>query len=142
MVFELYNENTGICRFHRKWAEAIVDEIISAHYNLRMNFKAHQFALSQQIYALDGAASAPWEGERTVDLIWQYLEETGRESDFRDDELRGWVERFRADKWAAARAYWDELSAGIAEAFAAGPDAIPNQKAPGSAAKADVVAQQ
>ena len=34
------------------------------------------------------------------------------------------VERFRADKWVAARTYWDELRTGVAEAFAAGPDAI------------------
>ena len=29
MVYEFFSENSGICRFHRKWAEAIVDEIIS-----------------------------------------------------------------------------------------------------------------
>ncbi len=139
MVYELYNENTGICRFHRKWSEVIVDEIISAHYNFPVDFKAHQYALAGQIYALEGAAAGPWESERTVDLIWQYLEETGRDSNFRDDDLSGWVERFRADKWAAARAYWEELHTGIAEAFAAGPAAIPDQRAPGPAAKVDVM---
>ena len=142
MVYELYNENTGICRFHRKWAEVIVDEIISAHYNFPVDFKAHQYTLSQQIYALEGGAAAPWEGERTVDLIWQYLEETGRDSSFRDDELLAWVERFRADKWAAARAYWADLRAGIADAFAAGPAAIPDQRAPGAAVKVDVMGKQ
>jgi glyceraldehyde-3-phosphate dehydrogenase (ferredoxin) len=134
MVYELFNENSGICRFHRKWAEVIVDEIISSHYRFPVDYKAHQFALAQQIDALDGAAVGPWESERTIDLVWQYLEETGRDSNFKDDVLRGWVERFRADKWAAARAYWEEFRAGIAEAFAAGPAAIPDQRAPGPAA--------
>lgn len=142
MVYELFNENTGICRFHRKWSEVIVDEIISAHYNFPVDYKAHQFELAQQVYALDGDAVAPWEGERTVDLIGAYLEETGRDSDYRDPELCAWVERFRADKWAAARAYWDELRAGIAAAFAAGPGAIPDQKAPGPAAKMDVMGKK
>lgn len=142
MVYELFNENTGICRFHRKWSEVIVDEIISAHYNFPVDYKAHQFELARQIYALDGDAVVPWEGERTIDLIGAYLEETGRDSDYRDPELRAWVERFRGDKWAAARAYWEEIRAGIAEAFAAGPGAIPDQKAPGPAAVVDVMGKK
>ena len=52
------------------------------------------------------------------------------------------VERFRANKWVAARAYWDELRAGIAEAFAAGPDAIKDQRAPGPGAKVDMMANK
>jgi glyceraldehyde-3-phosphate dehydrogenase (ferredoxin) len=137
MVYELFNENSGICRFHRKWAEVIVDEIISSHYRFPVNYKAHQFALAQQIYALDGDAVAPWEGERTVDAVWKYLEDIGGAKP--DAELAAWIARFRADKWTAARAYWDALRAGIAEAFAAGPDAIPDQRAPGSAAAVDVM---
>jgi glyceraldehyde-3-phosphate dehydrogenase (ferredoxin) len=128
MVYELFNENSGICRFHRKWAEVIADEIISSHYRFPVAYKAHQYALAQQIYALEGGAVVPWEGERTVDAIWRYLEEIG--GDRPDAELTGWIERFRADKWDAARAYWAELRAGIDEAFAAGPDAIPDQKLP------------
>jgi glyceraldehyde-3-phosphate dehydrogenase (ferredoxin) len=131
MVYELFNENSGVCRFHRKWAEAIVAEIISAHYRFPVDYKAHQFELARQIYALDGQATVFWENERAVDLIWQYLEVTGRDSGFKDRELRAWVERFRVDKWDAARAYWDEMAAGIAEAFAAGPGAIKDQRASG-----------
>jgi len=131
MVYELFNENSGVCRFHRKWSEVIVDDIISAHYRFPVDYKAHQFELAQQIYALEGAAAMPWEAERTIDLIWRYLEVTGSESDFKDGELRAWVERFRADKWGAARAYWDEVAAGISAAFAAGPGAIKDQRAPG-----------
>ena len=102
MVYELFNENSGICRFHRKWAEVIVDEIISSHYHFPVDYKAHQFELAQQIYELDGGAVVPWEGERTVDAVWKYLEEIG--GDKPDAELAAWIERFRADKWAAARA--------------------------------------
>ena len=127
MVYELFNENSGVCRFHRKWAEVIVDEIISSHYHFPVDYKAHQFELAKQIYELDGGAVVPWESERTVDAVWKYLEDIGGAKP--DADLAAWIERFRADKWAAARAYWDELRAGIAEAFAAGPDAIPDQRA-------------
>ncbi len=34
MTYELFNDNSGICRFHRKWAESITDEILCAHYGL------------------------------------------------------------------------------------------------------------
>jgi hypothetical protein len=72
-----------------------------------------------------------------VDAVWKYLEDIGG-GNLKDPELAGWVERFRADKWTAAHAYWEEIRAGIAEAFAAGPAAIPDQVAPGPAAKVDV----
>jgi len=64
-------------RFHRKWSEVIVDEIISAHYRFPVDYKAHQFELANAIYELDGAAVVPWESERTIDMIWQYLERRG-----------------------------------------------------------------
>ena len=49
MVYELFSENSGVCRFHRKWAEAIVDEIISSHYDFAVDYKTHQFELARQI---------------------------------------------------------------------------------------------
>ena len=141
MVYELFNENSGICRFHRKWAEVIVDEIISAHYHFPVDYKARQFELARQIYELEGAAAQPWETGRTIDVIWQYLELWARDS-LKDEDLRGWVMRFREDKWAAARAYWDEVRAGIAEAFAAGAAAIPDVLAPNQVVRVDVMARK
>ncbi len=138
MTYELFNENSGVCRFHRKWAEVIVDEIISSHYRFPVDYKAHQFELARQIYETEGAAIQPWQSERVVDVIWRYLEEWAHDG-ARDAELQSWLARFRADKWAAARAYWEELRAGIADAFAAGPDAIPDMQAPSPAAAADVM---
>ena len=35
MTYEFFSENSGVCRFHRKWVEAIIDEIIAAHYDLK-----------------------------------------------------------------------------------------------------------
>jgi len=138
MVYELFSENSGVCRFHRKWVEAIVDEIIAIHYDLKVDYKAHQFKLVHQIYELEGDAVAFWESERTIDVIWQYLEKWVTHG-LKDPALHEWTAHFRKDKWAAARAYWDEYRAGIAEAFAAGADAIPEIVAPYQAARADVM---
>ncbi len=138
MVYELFSENSGVCRFHRKWVEAIVDEIIEAHYQFPLNYKAHQFSRAKMIYEADGDSVAFWESERTVDIIWQFLEKWERHG-LANDSLHEWVRRFREDKWAGARAFWDEMRAGIAEAFAAGPEALPDVSAPYQAAKLDVM---
>jgi glyceraldehyde-3-phosphate dehydrogenase (ferredoxin) len=151
MVYELFNENSGICRFHRKWAETIVDEIISCHYEFPVDYKAHQFKLARQIYERYGKGIMPWESQRTIDVIWQYLEKWDRFG-LDDQDLRDWLDRFRgvypgaraaepgaSDKRAAARAYWEEIRAGIREAFEAGPEAIPAVVSPYQAAKMDVM---
>jgi glyceraldehyde-3-phosphate dehydrogenase (ferredoxin) len=141
MVYELFSENTGVCRFHRKWVEAIIDEIISAHYKFPVNFKTHQYELARSIYqreAIKAGGSKFWESERTIDIIWQFLEKWQRLG-LKDASLDEWIHRFQSDKWEAARAYWDEISAGIADAMAAGAEAIPDQVAPYQAAKMDVM---
>ena len=138
MVYELFSENTGVCRFHRKWVEAIVDEIISAHYQFPIDYKAHQFELARQIYEADGDQSIFWESQRTIDVIWQYLEKWDRLG-LKEPDLIAWIKRFRADRWKAARAYWEEIRTGIANAFQAGADAIPDVVAPYQAAKLDVM---
>jgi glyceraldehyde-3-phosphate dehydrogenase (ferredoxin) len=138
MIYEFFSENSGVCRFHRKWVEAIVDEIIATHYELEVDYVEHQFKLAQEIYALDGEAVVFWESERTIDIIWQYLEKWVTQG-LKDHKLHEWAARFREDKWAAARAYWDEYRAGIAETFASGPEAIPEIVAPYQAARADVM---
>jgi glyceraldehyde-3-phosphate dehydrogenase (ferredoxin) len=138
MVYEFFSENSGVCRFHRKWVEAIVDEIIAIHYDLEVDYVGHQFKLAKKIYQSEGESVAFWESERTVDVIWQYLEKWVTHG-LKDPELHEWAVRFREDKWAAARAYWEAYRAGIAEAFAAGSDAVPEIVAPYQAAHNDVM---
>jgi glyceraldehyde-3-phosphate dehydrogenase (ferredoxin) len=138
MVYELFSENSGVCRFHRKWVEAIIDEIISAHYKFPIEYKAHQFEIARQIYEADGDSSAFWESERTIEIIWQYLEMWVRLG-LQEPDLQAWVQRFRTDRRAAAQAYWSELAAGIKDAFQAGAENIPDTIAPYQAAKLDVM---
>ncbi len=133
MVYELFSDNTGACRFHRKWVEVIADDIIRAHYDLDVDFEAHLFVLAQEIYDYQGNTSSFWESERVVDIIHQYLERWA-EIGLEDADLQIWIARFRADKWSAAQAYWTEIEMGIREAFADGVAALPRQLSPGQTA--------
>ncbi|HEY3311483.1 MAG TPA: aldehyde ferredoxin oxidoreductase C-terminal domain-containing protein [Anaerolineales bacterium] len=134
MTFELFNENSGICRFHRKWSELITDEILKAHYGLELDYKAHQYYLSQEIFRREAPKTIYWESERVVDMIMGYLEQWEADG-LKTPELLDWLQRFRADKFKAARDYWQALRDGITAAFTDGPDAIPNSLTPGQQGK-------
>jgi glyceraldehyde-3-phosphate dehydrogenase (ferredoxin) len=135
MTYELFNENSGICRFHRKWSETITDEILRAHYTgLEANYKAHQFGLAREIYEREAPKIVTWESERVADMVMGYLEQW--ESDgLRTPELMEWLGRFREDKKAAAKDYWTAVYNGIRSAFRDGPDAIPDSFTPGQQKK-------
>ena len=138
MVYEFFSENSGVCRFHRKWVEAIVDEIITAHYDLMINYKAHQFQILKDMFDHDGSSVVFWEGERIIDMIWRFLEDWDHRG-LKDADLTDWLAQFRTDKNKAAREFWDEMRAGIDEVFAAGPDAIPEISPPYKAAHLDIM---
>ncbi len=141
MVYEFYSENSGVCRFHRKWCEAIVDEIIASHYDLPLDFKAHQFTVVKAICDQEINDVVFWESERTVDIIQSYLESWER-LDLKEPALLEWLQRFRTDKWTAARDYWEEVRAGIVSALAAGPEFIPDKHPAHKAAALDVMEKQ
>ncbi len=123
MVYELFSDNSGICRFHRKWAEVIVDEILCAHYGLDVNYLAHQFELAKAIYEREKAKAVPWESERMSDLTMQFLEQWQHDG-LKNDALDAWTKRFQEDKLEAGRAFWEEIQRGIDDAFAEGPEAL------------------
>ena len=134
MTYELFNENSGICRFHRKWAEYITDEILVAHYDLKVNYKNHQFELAREIYQREMLKAVPWECGRLIDLVLGFLELWEKEG-LQDPKLAEWLARFRQDKQQAALDFWNEIQRGVADAFAAGPDQIPEQLTPWQSGK-------
>ncbi|HEX2990703.1 MAG TPA: aldehyde ferredoxin oxidoreductase N-terminal domain-containing protein [Anaerolineales bacterium] len=131
MTYELFSENSGICRFHRKWSETITDEILRAHYQgLDADYKAHQFQLAREIFEREAPKIGYWESERVIDMVLGYLQQW--ESDgLRTPELMDWLKRFHEDKHGAAKAYWQAVFDGIRSAFRAGPQAIPDSPTPG-----------
>lgn len=133
MIEELINDNGGICRFHRKWAERITGEILQSHYDLDVDFKAHQFALAKAIYQQEGDKSRPWMSERVGDLVLGFLQHW-RDNGLKDPELEFWLRRFQENKEAAMRRFWEEIYRGQAEAFAAGLPATVKAAPAGAAA--------
>jgi glyceraldehyde-3-phosphate dehydrogenase (ferredoxin) len=134
MTYELFNENSGICRFHRKWSELITDEILMAHYGLEVDYKARQFKLSREIFEREQGKITPWESERVADMILGFLEGWER-TGLKDPALGEWLANFRADKQAAARAWWEAVLRGQRAAFAEGAGNIPDNFTPGQQGK-------
>ena len=115
-VYELYSENSGACRFHRKWVEDIIDEITCSHFELDINFWWTNFDLAKSIHLFQSDLSTFWESERVVDIIAGYLRKW-QENGLKDPEMEKWITAFNADKWAAARAFWNDMFRGMVDAF-------------------------
>ena len=50
-MYEFYSENSGSCRFHRKWIEDIIDEIILTHFELPgVDYWGDNFRLAKAIH--------------------------------------------------------------------------------------------
>ncbi|MHC1781845.1 MAG: aldehyde ferredoxin oxidoreductase C-terminal domain-containing protein [Anaerolineaceae bacterium] len=130
MTYELFTDNSGICRFHRKWSETITDEILQAHYGLKVNYKNHHFELARAIFQAEAAKNVFWESERVADLIMAFLE-FWEVKGLKDEQLLTWLGKFRQDKMTAARAWWDEVARGTREAFSELPENIPDMLTPG-----------
>ena len=126
-VYEFYSENSGSCRFHRRWVEDIVDDITLSHFDLQLDFWRVNFELAKSIHDFQSHQSHFWESERVVDLIHAYLE-WWLERGLKNVDLEQWVQRFRADKWGAAREYWEQMFQGMCDAFAEGMDEPPHQE--------------
>ncbi len=135
MVYEFFTDNSGICRFHRKWAETITDEIIKAHYDLDVNYKEHHFKHARRIHQSESLKSIPWESERVADLVLTFLEQWERFG-LKDEQLQLWLDRFHMDKASAALDWWKEVYRGIQDAFQDGPEAIPEMLTPAQAKRA------
>lgn len=119
-VYELYSENTGACRFHRKWTEDLIDEIVVSHFDLPgLNYWDMNFKLAKAIHDHQSARSVPWESSRVADIIFGFLENWERDG-LKDPELIHWLGRFREDRATAARDFWQEMYDGMCAAFAEG----------------------
>lgn len=99
-----------------------------------MDYKAHQFKLSAEIYQREAPKISYWESERVIDMVMGYLAQWEADG-LKTPELVDWLARFRADKVTAAREYWLAIRAGIRAGYEGGADAIPNSLTPGQQGK-------
>ena len=134
MTYELYSDNGGICRFHRKWSESLTDEIIKSHFRLDVDYKEHHFQIAREIHERESLKSVPWETERMADLLLTFLEYWG-DFGLKDPDLQRWMKLAEEDKLLAAQAFWQSIYQGQADAFARGSAALPDILTPAQAAE-------
>lgn len=113
---ELMLDNYGMCRFHRGWAETLLPQIVDRFQGEQVDVDEHHRRLARAIEATNRTRF--WETERVCDLVATYLYKAQREQP-QDAALQAWAEKFRKDKWAAGREYWQALKEGLAAGLAA-----------------------
>ena len=120
MVAELTTDNAGLCRFHRGWSEKVWPEIVQGHYGVTIDYPGIHARMAKQLHRQ--GAPVYWESARIEEIVHGFLKDVSEENPT-DAALKGWLERFDADRHGAARAFWDEMRAGVEEKMAAIPDA-------------------
>ncbi|MCE4624572.1 MAG: aldehyde ferredoxin oxidoreductase [Desulfurococcales archaeon] len=97
---ELLIDNAGMCRFHRKWAEKVLqhlyEEVLSYHGDLLEHARSlyRRIALYNQNA---GAEPVPWESRKTMDIVATIAAEIG---------VKGWEEIPEREKMLA---WWEEF---------------------------------
>ncbi len=116
-VHEMFQENTGVCRFHRKWSDALIPKLIKAGYGVDVDYAKHCKLLLVRMNEYDIKAQAQptfWETQRTKDVIHNYIKEVV--SVFgASKESQKWLDFFDRTPEKAARAYWEALFLGVKE---------------------------
>ncbi len=106
MVYEMINDNTGICRFHRKWSEPLSQVILNDRFGLNVDFRRHHFELAREINEHEKGKSVPWETERMGELFFNYLEACEEDGTEEPGVFR-W--HHHEDKLLTAQAFWQAI---------------------------------
>jgi glyceraldehyde-3-phosphate dehydrogenase (ferredoxin) len=104
-IKEMYSENTGVCRFHRGWAEKILPRLFEEGYGTEVDYDRHNKRILAKINEYNTKAGLKpdfWKSERVIDIIVAVSRE------FADsiESARKWWDKFNQDKMGAAKEYW------------------------------------
>ncbi len=81
-TLELLIDNAGICRFHRKWAEKILEPLYKELGYYSGDLKKHALSVYKEIAKYNikaGAEPVPWESKKTMDIVATIAAELGAE---------------------------------------------------------------
>ena len=112
---ELILDNLGVCRFHRAWAEDMLPEIMESLFGMRDTFLKGIEVTASRINSRN--ASVFWESERSIDWVHRFLQRKRDVEGNQDRDLGHWLDRFAADKHAAALDFWYEMHKGAHESL-------------------------
>ncbi len=114
LIKELYNEDTGFCRFHRKWVEKIMPKMINELTSEDVNYKEHVKKVVNKIIKynkLSNSLPKKWTG-RAKDMVHNHLlvsvDELGETK-----TTNKWINKFNEDADQALNDYWNDLVKGI-----------------------------
>lgn len=114
---ELILDNTGVCRFHRNWAEEMMPEIIGELYGKDIKEKFNK-SLHQIAYNINSRnSSSLWESWKNVELIESFMKRKHEVEGNNNPDLMGWIDYFKRDRRTASIDYWYEIHKGIGEAL-------------------------
>ncbi|MFW5663816.1 MAG: aldehyde ferredoxin oxidoreductase C-terminal domain-containing protein, partial [bacterium] len=91
MIKEIMLDNTGICRFHRAWAEDIMPDIIDKLFGQKEKFLRTIALTASRINSRN--ASVFWESKRNIEYVHTFFQKKLRTGD-KSPELQKWVDRF------------------------------------------------
>jgi len=112
---ELIMDNMGMCRFHRKWAEDMLPDIVDYLFDKKEEF--HQVTQLTASRINSRNASVFWETEISIDFVYQFLKRKQEVDGVEDEELTKWLKAFEEDKNEAALNFWYEIHKGIQESL-------------------------
>ena len=112
---ELIMDNMGMCRFHRKWAEDMLPDIVDYLFDKKEEFQKMTQLTASRINSRN--ASAFWETDISIDFVYQFLKRKKEVDGVEDEELTKWLKAFDEDKNEAALNFWYEIHKGIQESL-------------------------
>jgi len=110
---ELILDNTGMCRFHRQWAEEMIPEVMESLFGMQDLFLKKISRAAARINSRN--SSVFWESEKNFDFIYTFLKRKKEVDKVNDPELDKWIAEFEKDKHEAALSFWYEMHKGIQE---------------------------
>lgn len=110
---ELILDNMGMCRFHRKWAEEMIPEVMESLFGMQKQYLHKISMAAARINARN--SSVLWEGERNIDFIYNFLKRKRDVDGEKHPDLQKWIDEFEKDKKEAALSFWYEIHKGIQE---------------------------
>ena len=119
MVKELMLDNTGICRFHRAWAEDIMPDIIDKLFGHKEKFLRSISLTASRINSRN--AGIFWESKRNIEYVHTFLEKKALSGDH-SPGLKTWIEKFNQNAKTAALDFWYEIHKGAHESLREFPD--------------------
>ncbi len=105
-------DNAGLCRFHRKWAEKVLEKLYNELVGVKVRLDEHTKEMYRKIveYAKKvGAEPTYWEGSKTKDVVITIANEVG---------AKDWIEKFNNNPEEAVKEWWSRFFSKLNELIA------------------------